>query len=103
MINNKDATLDNLEELKEHADLLFERHTSRLCLCECGTCMNRSPHPMYNCFKECQAGDHFDEKEKLEYELYKECICKCKYCQSSAFVKSGESQSGRLYEQMFAV
>ncbi len=79
-----DVTLNAMIEYDHSEDKtkLFNEHYSRLCMCDCKVCANRSPHPIYNCYKECEKISDVTEKEKLEYGMYKKCICTCSFCLS---------------------
>lgn len=70
-----------MEEYKN--DELFENHVAKICMCECDTCSNRSPHPGYNCYKDCEETKPLDEPEKLKLGLYKRCLCNCNICHLS--------------------
>jgi hypothetical protein len=69
-----------IEEDPKIAEDLFENNNSRLCMCECGECSVRSPHPVYNCFKTCENAEIISEQEKLKMQVYKQCLCSCSYC-----------------------
>ena len=64
------------------AENLFQKNYSRICMCECNICANRSPHPIYNCYQVCRNTKELTEIEKLDLGLYKKCICTCPYCLS---------------------
>lgn len=72
-------------EYKDQEKELFEKHSSKLCVCECSVCANRSPHPVYNCYKKCENVPELTEKEKLEIGLYKTCVCDCNHCALSIY------------------
>jgi len=62
---------------------LFENHTTRLCMCECERCSIKSPHPIYNCHRECLIKESLTEYERLDLGLYKKCMCTCRFCLDS--------------------
>jgi hypothetical protein len=62
---------------------LFENHSTRLCMCECERCSIKSPHPIYNCYKECKEKEKLSEYERRDLGLYKKCMCTCQYCLES--------------------
>jgi hypothetical protein len=59
---------------------MYEKFTSRLCMCECKECANRSPHPIYNCYHSCQENEILSEQDKLKLQIYQKCRCTCSYC-----------------------
>ena len=76
-----DATLENMQEFTgAESAKLFESHSTRLCMCECEKCANRSPHPLYNCYNECENAEKITEKEKLQLGMYRKCTCTCSFC-----------------------
>jgi hypothetical protein len=68
---------------KPKSDELYENHVTRLCMCECERCCIKSPHPIYNCFKECLQKETINEYERLNLGLYKKCLCDCAFCLDS--------------------
>ena len=65
------------------AEELFESHSTRLCMCDCERCSIKSPHPIYNCYRECTVKTEMTEKERLDIGLYKRCVCTCLFCLDS--------------------
>lgn len=79
--NPLDSTLSEMTELKnEQSEILYQNNSSRLCICQCSSCKYRSPHPVYNCYGQCDNREEIDEKEKLKLGLYNRCKCSCNYC-----------------------
>lgn len=73
-----------MEEFKdEEGKQLFDNLSTKLCMCECEECNNRSPHPIYSCFHDCVNAEKMEEKEKLQIGLYKRCLCSCATCVKS--------------------
>ena len=70
-----------MEEL--HNKELYQDFTTRLCMCNCSVCENRSPHPIYNCFHECENVEEITEDEKLRIGMYRKCYCTCTNCLTS--------------------
>jgi len=72
-----------MEEFTKDEGKLFKSHSTRLCMCECQKCANRSPHPIYNCYNVCETNEKLTEKEKLQFGLYRKYICTCSFCLTS--------------------
>jgi len=67
---------------------LYNNHSTKLCMCECERCSIKSPHPIYNCYKECCEKENLSESERLNLGLYKKCLCNCQFClDSNIFIK----------------
>jgi hypothetical protein len=76
-----DSTLENMKEYTTgEAEKLFKNHSTKLCMCECDKCANRSPHPIFNCFVNCENAEKITEEEKLQLGLYRKCQCTCSFC-----------------------
>jgi hypothetical protein len=77
--------LESLEEFHYDKDGitskdLYDKFSSRLCMCECKECANKSPHPVYNCYDSCEVNEKLSEQEKLKLQIYHKCKCTCSYC-----------------------
>jgi hypothetical protein len=70
-------------EEKPISDELYEEHYTKLCMCECEACSLKSPHPIYNCYKECTTKIKETEYQRLESGVYKKCFCTCRHCLDS--------------------
>lgn len=48
--------MNAFEELEDKtvASDLYEKFSSRLCMCSCESCEIKSPHPVFNCINECE-------------------------------------------------
>ena len=71
---------------KPKSQELFEDHFTKLCMCECERCSLKSPHPLYNCYKECSEKEKDTEYERLNLGLYKRCMCICAHCLDSNLI-----------------
>jgi len=79
--NPVETTISEMIELKnEEGERLYKQNNSRLCICQCSTCKYRSPHPIYNCYGQCENRVDIEENEKLKLGLYKKCRCSCSFC-----------------------
>ena len=77
-------TLNNMKELTgEKATELYNEFETKLCLCNCPSCSQKSPHPIYNCFRDCEKKSILGENEKLALKLYQLCSCTCNFCRSN--------------------
>lgn len=76
-----EETYKHMEEItNDKGKELYELNSSRLCLCTCSECSNRSPHPVYNCYRDCQVKEDLTEEDKLNLKLYQVCKCHCNFC-----------------------
>ncbi len=76
-------TLSKLKELEgDKATELYNTFETKLCLCECPSCSQRSPHPSYNCFRSCERITEMTENEKIALKLYQLCSCTCNFCRT---------------------
>ena len=83
--------MDSIEEFQYEKDgisskNMFEKFSSRLCMCECKECTNKSPHPIYNCYDICEENEKLTEQDKLTLQIYQKCKCTCSYCLTSKLV-----------------
>ncbi len=83
--------MESLEEFHYDKDGInskdmFEKFSSRLCMCECKECANKSPHPIYNCYDVCEENEKLSEQDKLKLQVYQKCQCTCSYCLTSKII-----------------
>lgn len=77
----QEKTLEVMKEYEgENKEELFNSLTTRLCDCDCEACFNKSPHPVYNCYKNCKNIVELTEDQKLKYKVYAKCECACSTC-----------------------
>lgn len=75
------TTLEYMNELTGEKGLeMYDKLASKLCICECNSCKNRSPHPVYNCVATCENIEELSENEKIDLRFYSKCRCICGYC-----------------------
>lgn len=73
--------LNSMKELtSEEGNKLYNEFSTKLCVCTCSYCSNKSPHPQYNCNSGCESTEQLAENEKLQLKLYSKCFCACNFC-----------------------